>query len=95
MKRTVRKVALSAEILCVGDPGVLPRCDWRRSYVGVRSERSARAAAERHKKRDGHGSMITVEYENVYSSWPDRHDIQAWGLAEFEDERGHVAEATT
>lgn len=40
----------------------------------------------RHLKRLGHGSMISTTVENVYSEWPDKYDIQAWGLAEFEAE---------
>jgi hypothetical protein len=43
-------------------------------------------AVQCHLERYGHGAIVEATVEKVYSSWPDKYDIQAWGLAEFEED---------
>jgi hypothetical protein len=79
MRSTVRKMATDASATCVGS------CDWRRAYVGPRAARSATEAATRHRDRADHSVVVEANFENVYSTWPSKSDIRAWGLAEFEE----------
>lgn len=85
MKRTVRRVPTDATAHCIGDGTSDERCGWVRTYIGPRSPRTAREAAARHLQRTGHGSYITQMSERIYSFWPSKNDIRAWGLSEFEE----------